>query len=315
MERLALSGLSRHFTGWLPLAVLSALLLTALLMMNAATQNSAFFSQWYSWLLLANVIGIVLLLALILLNVFHLVDQYRARVLGTRLTLRLVVVFVLLSVLPVSVVFIFSVHTLNRGLDTWFDVKIEQALDDALLLGRTALDALKQDLVKNAHDMAGELEIIAPARRGALDRSAIAALNNFREQHNLTELTLFGADGRILAASSEDAFRAGALVPSRPTDTVLAQVRQGTAYANLDAAPRGGLRLRVVVPVYAREVGAAVRLLQVIQALPPRYAKLGDSVQSAYAEYEKLLYLRGPLKFGFTLTLSLVAFLTMLIAV
>src|SRR4051812_34867270 len=253
MERLARSGVSRHFTGWLPLAVLSALLLTALLMMNAATQNSAFFGQWYSWLLLTNVVGIVLLLALILLNVFHLVDQYRARVLGTRLTLRLVVVFVALSVLPVLVVFVFSVHTVNRGLDTWFDVKIEQALDDALLLGRTALDALKQDLVKNAQDMAAELEIIAPARRGALDRSAVAALNNLRDQHNVTELTLFGADGRILAASSEDAFRAGALVPSRPTDAVLAQVRQGTAYANLDAAPRGGLRLRVVVPVYARD--------------------------------------------------------------
>ncbi|MDH3513437.1 MAG: ATP-binding protein, partial [Gammaproteobacteria bacterium] len=44
-------------------------------------------------------------------------------------------------------------------------------------------------------------------------------------------------------------------------------------------------------------------------------AKLGESVQSAFAEYEKLVYLRGPLKFGFTLTLSLIALLTLLIAV
>jgi nitrogen fixation/metabolism regulation signal transduction histidine kinase len=315
MDHFTLRGLTRYVTGWLPLAVLSALLLTALLMMNAATQNSTFFGQWYSWLLLANVIGIVLLLALILLNVFHLLDQYRARVLGTRLTLRLVMVFVMLSVLPVSTVFVFSVHTVNRGLDTWFDVKIEQALDDALLLGRTALDALKQDLVKTAWDMAGELEAIAPARRGVLDRSAIAAVDSLREQYDITELTLIGADGQILAASSEEHIRAGALVPSRPSDTILTQARQGTPYANLDATSHGGLRLRVVVPVYAREVGAAVRLLQVVQALPPRYAKLGDSVQSAYAEYEKLVYLRGPLKFGFTLTLSLVTFLTMLIAV
>src|SRR3990172_12995582 len=98
MERRALGAMMYHVSGWLPLTVLSALLLAALLMMNAATQNSAFFGRWYSWLLLANVVGIVLLLALILLNVFHLVEQYRARVLGTRLTLRLVVVFVALSV-------------------------------------------------------------------------------------------------------------------------------------------------------------------------------------------------------------------------
>lgn len=315
MERPALSGAKRYIAGWLPLAVLSGVLLAALLMMIAATQNSAFFGRWYSWLLLANVVGIVLLLALILLNVFNLVEQYRARVLGTRLTLRLVFVFVLLSVLPVSVVFIFSAHTINRGLDTWFDVKIEQALDDALLLGRTALDAFKQELVKNTLDMAAELEVIAPARRGALDRSAIAALNNLRDQHNITELTLFSFDGKIVAASSEAQLGTATLVPDRPTDAMFTQVRQGGTFANIDATGRSGLRLRVVVPVYAREVGAPIRILQVIQLLPPRYAKLGESVQYAYAEYEKLLYLRGPLKFGFTLTLSLVAFLTMLVAV
>jgi nitrogen fixation/metabolism regulation signal transduction histidine kinase len=308
-------GAGRYVTGWLPLAVLSALLLAALLMMNAATQNSAFFGRWYSWLLLANVVGIVLLLSLILLNLFNLLEQYRARVIGTRLTLRLVLLFMLLSVLPVSVVFVFSVHTVNRGLDTWFDVKIEQALDDALLLGRTALDAFKYDLVKSAQEMAAELEIIAPAQRGTLDRAAIAALNNLREQHGISELTLFGEHGNVVAASGEAHLGAGSLVPTRPSDTILAQVRHGTPYANIDAVGRSGLQLRVLVPVHGREVGAPVRMLQVIQALPPRYAKLGESVQTAYAEYEKLVYLRGPLKFGFTLTLSLVAFLTMLVAV
>jgi nitrogen fixation/metabolism regulation signal transduction histidine kinase len=95
----------------------------------------------------------------------------------------------------------------------------------------------------------------------------------------------------------------------------MVQVRQGLTYSNLDAIGKAGLRLRVVVPVQTRDVGAPIRVLQVLQALPPRYAKLGESVQSAFAEYEKLVYLRGPLKFGFTLTLSLIALLTLLIAV
>src|SRR3990172_4776738 len=72
--------------------------------------------------------------------------------------------------------------------------------------------------------------------------------------------------------------------------------------------------MRVVVPVYARDVGAPIRILQVLQTLPSRYAKLGEIVQTAYAEYEKLVYLRAPLKFSFSLTLSLVALLTMLVA-
>jgi len=220
---------------------------------------------------------------------------------------------VLLSVLPVSVVFFFSIQTLNRGIDNWFDVKIERALDDALLLGRSALEATKQDLVKNAQTMSQELELIPADARGA--RTLLSALNNLREQYGVNELTLFSPDGKILASAIDLAPESGTFVPNRPRDTVLAQVRQGLAYANLDATGKSGLQLRVVVPVYGREVGSPVRVLQVLQTLAPRYTKLGESVQTAFADYEKLVYLRGPLKFGFTLTLSLVALLTMLVAV
>ncbi len=303
----------RYLTGTLPLAVLSGLLLAALLMMHAASQNSAIFGRIYSLLLLVNVLGIVLLLALILLNVYRLMEQYRARVLGTRLTLRLLVMFVGLAVLPVTVVFFFSIQTLNRGIDQWFDVKIEQALDDALALGRSALEATKQDLTKNTQAMAQELELIPAGPRG--QRTLLTALNNLREQYGVTEVTLFSQDGKIIASAGEAGPEAGTLVPDRPRDAILSQARQGLTYASLDASGKSGLRLRVVVPVYGREVGSPVRVLQVLQVLAPRYAKLGESVQSAFADYEKLVYLRGPLKFGFTLTLSLIALLTTLVAV
>jgi nitrogen fixation/metabolism regulation signal transduction histidine kinase len=306
---------TRYVTGFTPLAVLSVLLIAAFIMMNAAAQNSALFGRLYSVLLLVNILGVVLLIALILLNLFHFAEQYRARVVGTRLTLRLLVMFVVLAVVPVSVVFYFSIQALNRGIDNWFDVRIERALDDALLLGRTALDAQRQDLVKTAQEIAVELETLPVRQKPGADPSELSLLNALREQHSITELTLFTQDRRILASSSEASLEAGSLVPDRPSDAMIAQVRQGLTYSNLDAIGKAGLRLRVVVPVPARDVGAPLRVLQVLQALPPRYAKLGESVQSAFAEYEKLVYLRGPLKFGFTLTLSLIALLTLLIAV
>ncbi|MHB8742755.1 MAG: sensor histidine kinase, partial [Sulfuricaulis sp.] len=187
--------------------------------------------------------------------------------------------------------------------------------DDALLLGRTALDALQQELVKHTQEMAAQLETFPVEQKLGAGRTELAMLSALRDQYNITELTLFTQDGRIIASISDASFDPGTLVPDRPNDTVLAQARQGLTYANLDAIGKSGLRLRVVVPVQPREVGAPIRVLQVLQALPPRYAKLGESVQSAFAEYQRLMYLRGPLKFGFTLTLSLIALLTLLIAV
>lgn len=302
------STLTRYATGIIPISVLSVLLLSALLMMHAATQNSAIFGNLYSTLLVINVLGGVLLLSLIGLNLFRLIVQYRNRVMGSRLTMRLLAMLVSIAVVPVAIVFIFSLQAINKGIDSWFDVKIEQAMDDALVLGRTAFDTFKDDLVVKAKIMSAELE-------GASDTLALTALDLLREEYKLSELTLYSQEGRVIASSSEAGPDIQSLLPSQPNKTILSQVRQGLNYANLDPVADGELQLRVVVPVYGRKVSSPLRILQVLQQLPGRYSKLGESVQNAFAEYEKLVYLRGPLKFGFTLSLSMVALLTMLIAV
>ncbi len=305
MDRDALTRLVRRIP---PLAVLSALLAVSLGMMTAATQNSALFGSIYSHLLVFNILGVTLLLGLIGLSVRRLVRQYRARVMGSRLTLRLFGLFVLLSVVPVAVVYLFSVQAFNRGIDNWFDVRIEQALDGALALGRTALDTTKEDAIAKAHDIAAELD-------GGTGRDLLPALNALREQYGVFELTVYAADGRTLASSTQGAERGKRLAPDRPSETALVQVRRGETYAGIEPVGDEGLQLRVVVPVATRAVATPARLLQLIEPLPERYARLGREVQSAFAEYEKLFYLRGPLKFGFLLTLSLVALATLLLAV
>ncbi len=307
MDQMERAALKRYATGVVPLAVFSVLLLAALFLMSIATQSSTLLGPLYSVFLVISIFGILLLLGLILVSLIRLAVQFRARVMGSRLTLRLLGMFAVLAVAPVAIVLVFSLQVVNRGIDSWFDVRTEKALDDALLVGRAALDAIKQELLKNAKSIAVELE-------SSPDKLAVPALDFLRDKYAIAELTLFSQDGRIIASSSEAGPGTATLVPDRPSDAILSQARQGQAYANLDAIRKGDLQLRVVVPVYGREVGASVRLLQILQPLPTRYAELSQSVQTAFAEYQKLIYLRGPLKFGFTLTLGLVALLTILIA-
>lgn len=302
------AALKRVLTRVSPLAVLSALLAVSLGMMTAATQNSEQFGNLYSLLLLINVAGVSLLLGLILFSVMRLVREYRARLLGSRLTLRLFGLFVLLSVVPVLVVYGFSVQAFNRGIDNWFDVRIEEALDSALALGRAALDTTKEDLTRKTRELAAELELGG-------DRVTVATLNALRDQHNLFELTLFAADGKLLASSTLATMRGKILLPDRPSANVLAQLKRGQPYTGVEPLGESGLQLRVVVPVVPRTGSANPRLLQVIEPLPERYARLGRNVQTAFGEYQKLFYLRGPLKFGFLLTLTLVALSTLLLAV
>jgi len=304
-QEMARSPVIRTLTGPVAGITLSIALLVALFLLTEAAQDSAALGEMYSTLLVVNVIGIVALLGLIFANLWRLFRQLRQQALGSRLTLRLLGAFALLAVVPLSVVYYFSVQFLNQGIDSWFDVRIEQALDDAVLIGRTSLEAVKQDLVDDVREQIPEISEVS-------DNLDVARLlDDLRDQANYDEMSLFTSQGRIIASSNADAI---SLVPPTPDESILQSIRSGQEYTTFDPLPEGGLQLRAVLPIQTREVSEPVRALQVTQSLPLRYTKLGDSVLLASNEYKKMVFLRGPLKFSFVLTLSLITLMTMLIA-
>jgi len=149
--------LKRFLTGIGPILAFVLLLLVSLVLMSNATQGSAHFGQLYSVLLVINALGLVTLAGLIVWNLFALLRQVRDGRAGARLTVRMVAIFVILSVTPVLVVYYFSLQFLHRGIDSWFDVRIERALDDALELSRTALDVRMRELLNHTEVVAGDL--------------------------------------------------------------------------------------------------------------------------------------------------------------
>ena len=122
-------------------------MLSSLLMMSKTLQNSELFDRFYLGLLLFNTLGLVSLSILIVLNLKRLIRQLKNRVIGSRMTVRIVILFSLLSVTPVLVVYYFSLDFLHRGIDSWFDLRVEQALDDSLELSRLALDVRMRELL------------------------------------------------------------------------------------------------------------------------------------------------------------------------
>jgi nitrogen fixation/metabolism regulation signal transduction histidine kinase len=213
--------------------------------------------------------------------------------------------FIVIAVVPVSIVYYFSLGFLHRGIDTWFDVRIEQALDDSLELSRTSLDNRMRDLLRQVDEMAVELANVS-------DDSAALALDDMITRNDANEMTLF--DGSKIVASSSSG---GSLVinPNRPDESILAYIREGKHYVGLDPIADKGLHIRVVVRVPVTSPGFEVRAIQALFPVAERQSELADSVQQAFSKYKELVFLRQPLKFSFTLTLSLVLLLSILSAV
>lgn len=290
--------------GLWPMLLLFLMLLVSLSFMSDATDNSERFGRLYTLLLLTNTIGLLVLAGLIGSNLYWLMVQRRRKTPGARLTVRLVSMFVILSLLPVSIVYYFSLQFLHRGIDSWFDVQVESALEDALALSKSAFDVRLRDLLHQTQDLAKELtDVPAPL--------APLSLYDLRVSSGATELTLIGKNGRIIASSG---LETPSIVPDAPSEEVLMQLRTGASYVGLDPAGEQGLQARAVVPVPATNM-TEKRVLQALYALPEHLAVQADRVQAAYAAYKELAYLRTPLKQSYTLTLSVVLALSVLAAV
>lgn len=302
---MAVGTLKRFDSRSVPVIVLSVLLLISLYLLTRVTENSEEFGRLYSTLLILSVGELIILTALIGTNLLRLARQYRSYAMGSRLTVRLVIMFVIIAVLPVSIVYYFSLEFLRRGIDSWFDVKTEEALHDALELSRGLLDERMREQLKLTERMALEMADVP-------QNQVPFTLDELRYRSGAAELTLFEQTGSIIGFSSVNAT---AIVPTLPHESIMLQVRQTGNYVGLDPIRNLGLHVRVLSQAQSLNPANQPRILQSLFPVADRMRTLADGVQSAYEHYEKLSYLRGPLKFSYILTLSLVLLLSLLTAV
>jgi PAS domain S-box-containing protein len=278
----------------------SGLWVAALLIMAQTVQQSAHFSDLHPFIVGVNVAGLLVLLMLIGGRLVQLIRDWRKRVVGSRLEARMVWMSATLAMLPLLLVFYFSVMFLNRGIDSWFHVEIRQGLEDALTLSRAALDLRMREYMQRTRTIAGDL---------AAHDDPVAVLDDARLRNEAVELTLFGANRRILGTSSE---RFGQIVPQRPSEEMVMQSRH--EYVTLDPVAGGGFLVRTAVQVPLTSPGDEPRMLEAVYPVERRLGELADTVESAYQRYGEKARLREPLKTSFTLTLTLVLLLSLFAA-
>jgi PAS domain S-box-containing protein len=265
-----------------------------LYLLSTASANTSLFAEDLTMLLALGVAIVVVLMLLVGYQLLVLRRRLRARVFGSKLTLRLTLLFSLVAVLPGALVYAVSVQFLARSIESWFDVRVDKALEGGLSLGRVNLEAQLRELQGKADTMALALAEQRPARQ-------VAALNRLREESAVHEAALLGADGSIVAFSGAEP---STLMPDLPTPSILRQVRMQQPYSAIEEGPNPGeLQLRVAVPV--NEPSGSTLVLQLVEPVPAQLARDAAMVQEAYRDYQELSFSRGGLNRLYTLTLTL----------
>ena len=275
-------------------------------LLSVATSNRAFYERNYVWLFWINLVVAGLLVLVIGLAAARLVVRLKRGKFGSRLLLKLAAIFALVGVLPGVVIYTVSYQFVSRSIESWFDVKVETALDAGLNLGKGTLDAIVSDLASKTR--------LAAERLGETPGSAQPlALERLREQLSAQDITIVGASGQTVLSTGSSSAR---LMPDRPAQTLLRQARNLRVVSELvgldeDAATSGnGARVRAIafIPTTTFALGEEDRYLMVNQPLPRTLAANALAVQAAYREYQQRALARGGLTKMYigTLTLALV---------
>jgi len=265
-----------------------------LFLLATASSDTTFFAQQYPLLLALNAAFAAMFAALVIYQLGVMARRYRARVFGTRLTLRLFLRFAALAVLPGLIVYAVSVQFLTRSIESWFDVKVDAALEGGMNLGQRVVDQMLIDLHTKARTMALDLADIPAAQ-------LVTNLERLRLQAGVPEALVIDAKGRLLAAASDDMAK---LVPELPSTALLRQARLQRGQTAIDAVPGRTLALRAIVPLESLALAAEPRFLQLRSTVPPTLARNAEAVEAAYRDYRQLALGREGLKRIYVVTLS-----------
>ncbi|ROZ79389.1 ATP-binding protein [Ramlibacter sp. WS9] len=293
-------------------SVIVAIGIVLLFLLTQATNNRELYERNYGRLFAINMVVAGVLLLVIVWVAVRLISRLRSGKFGSRLLVKLAAIFALVGFLPGMLIYVVSYQFVSRSIESWFDVKVEGALDAGLNLGRSTLDALASDLASKTRAAAVQLA-------DTPDASAPIVLERLREQLPANDVILWSGTGQQIASAGQSRFQ---LNPERPTPQQLRNVRSQRSISIIEGLDEPGLgaanaRIKAMAVVSASSVGllGEPRILQVTQVLPPTLVANAIAVQEANREYQERALGREGLRRMYIGTLTLALFLAVFGAV
>lgn len=283
----------------LAMLIMSLVSVALLFMLTQASANTDFFARHYFWLVGLNIALGLTMAGVIGVQLYRLWRDHREQIFGARLKFRLMLMLALMALVPGALIYAVSVQFVTRSIESWFDVRVEQALEAGLNLGRDALEGVTVGLVSTTRDAA-----TAIAQRGT--QAAPPVLTKLKQVTGAQSAVLFQVEGTRVQVLGATEKRAEQMMLPLPTQ--FSAVKKNGAFSAIEADATGQpvLRAMVLIPSDDAQSGPP-RFLEVVVPVPEKLASDSEAVQTVYREYRELELARTGLTrlYAITLTLTL----------
>lgn len=296
------------------ITVLVAVLAVALNRKIYFTSDFSVSSQVLMFILInINLLLLLLLIFLVFRNLVKLLYDRKRKVMGVKLRTRLVIAFVALTLLPTTVLFVFSINFITSSIEFWFNVPVEQALENSLQVGQTIYRKAEKNnefFFKRIAYQIDKKDLLNAKKKKALARYIEVVQREFNidaiEIYNGKAERLTYACSSNLVTEPLQRINAGDLhkdPTAHGVHTLVAGTGLGELIRTIGAVPTG------TAPV------DALGFIAISSYIAPDLAEDMASIGRGFEEYQQIKLYKQPVQSFYYITLTVVALLVVFCAV
>ncbi|MFQ5441548.1 MAG: ATP-binding protein [Thermodesulfobacteriota bacterium] len=256
-----------------------------------------------------NVILLIVVIFLVLRNSVKLFFERKSKVMGSRLMTRLTTAFVTLTIIPTFILFFVVIAFINKSIDGWFDIKIEDSLKESLELAQNYYRDTTDRMLSGARIIAAK----AGSDAIVIDNERLGAfIETKMEENDYSSIEVFSADGARLISSLASSVNKN-MVPDAEYDQIEKAIG-GEASSFVQAMDLGDV-VRAAYPVFSPGGGDVMGVVVVSYYVPRSLLKKMKEISAAFEGYKQLKLLKNPVKVSYFVILLIITLLLLFFSI
>ncbi len=251
-----------------------------------------------------NIILLVLLIFLVLRNSVKLLFERKRKVMGSRLMTKLVTAFVAFTIVPTFLLFFVVIGLINKSIDGWFDINIEDSLKESLELGQNYYRDMAERVMSGAREVAGT------ASRSGMD-SGGNGLSEFivmkLNENDFSTIEVYASDGKRAFYAIAGSVNQNMVPDVDMRHVAGALAGEGTSFVE---TLKAGDVVRGLYPIAASsEGGKPVGAVVVSYYVPKSLLEKMKEISTAFEGYKQVKLLKNPVKTSYFTILLIITLL------
>jgi two-component system nitrogen regulation sensor histidine kinase NtrY len=263
-----------------------------------------------------NILLVILIGFLIIRNISKILFEDRQEILGRKLRTKLSIAFIFMSFIPTVLLFWVSYQFIETSMTRWFDIRISNALNNALLIGQTFYQEKINKLQDINRDLALQITIKCIRSDQTFDNECVEKIieNNLSKSLNVTLVNNDANINSLEIFTKNNTFFKKTWLPitQLPGIDITTFNKKQEIWIYTDQIEMGTL-IRVIRPI--TKDNEIIAFLAVGSLMPQETGHMLDIIKVGYESYNQFLSFQKPLMLSILTALGLIAILIIFIAV